>query len=258
MKLEILKNTPLCGSVFRMHVNRGGMKTAVPGQFVHVRCSESFDPLLRRPFSISNMEENSFEIIYKVAGRGTNLLSDKKKGELLDVMGPLGNGFPLPSKSESAVIIAGGMGIAPTLFLAKIISNSVSKFILGAKTRGLLLCSEEFGALGINLVTATEDGTCGIKGDVCSALSSTFQKSHPSVIYACGPAGMLKEVYNISKTHNIRCFLSFENLMACGVGACLGCVIKTFENGIPSYKRVCRDGPVFNGDIIEWESLTSV
>ncbi len=234
------------------------MGEAAPGQFVHLRCSDNYDPLLRRPFSVSGMDDSSFEVIYRVVGKGTALLSEKKPGGLLDVAGPLGKGFDIDPPPRSAVIAAGGMGIAPTLFLARKIPGRVKKFILGARTRELLVCADELKEFEFEFVATTEDGTCGVKGDVCSVLSSVLSDTPASMIYACGPRGMLHSAYLVSAKHDTPSRLCFENIMACGVGACLGCAIRTFENGKSMYRRVCRDGPVFNGEIIEWENPASL
>ena len=253
MKLQIIQNSALCGDIFRMKVSRGKMKEAAPGQFVHIRCSDSYDPLLRRPFSVAGMDDGSFEIIYRVVGKGTFLLSEKKQGALLDVIGPLGRGFPLETLSGPSVIAAGGMGIAPTLFLARKMPGRVEKFILGAKTRELLVCSDELKKKDFDFITATDDGTCGVRGDVCSVLSSVLSDVSVSAVCACGPYEMLHSVHRIAKNNGVRALLCFENMMACGVGACLGCAIRTCEDGKSTYRRVCKDGPVFNGEIIEWE-----
>lgn len=254
MKSEIIKNEGLCDGIFRMKLSRGDMPKASPGQFVHVRCSDSRDPLLRRPFSVAGMDGDTYEILYKVVGKGTSLLSKKTPGGILDVIGPLGNGFSVESLPEAPVLVAGGMGIAPMLFLAAEFSGKAAKFILGAGTRELLLCRDELKHGGLELLTSTEDGTCGIKGDVCSVLSSVFPESACSAVCACGPYEMLRSVYSISREYGVPSRLCFETPMACGVGACLGCVINTLGETGQVYKRVCKDGPVFDGDVIAWEN----
>lgn len=254
MKLQIIKNEALCAGIFRMRLTRKDMPKAYPGQFVHIRCSDSCDPLLRRPFSIAGMNGQTFEILYKVVGKGTSLLSEKSPGGILDVAGPLGNGFSVETLPEAPVLVAGGMGIAPMLFLAGELPGGAAKFILGAGTGELLLCREELENAGVELLTSTDDGTCGVKGDVCSVLSSVLPENPCSVVCACGPYEMLRSVYSISKKYGVPSRLCFETPMACGVGACLGCVISTRGEAGQAYKRVCRDGPVFDGDIIAWQN----
>ncbi len=253
MKKRIIQNTEMCSGIFLMKMERGGMPRAVPGQFVHVRCSELLDPLLRRPFSILDMDDDSFEIIYKVVGKGTSILSEKKPGSSVDVIGPLGNGFKIADDGRKVIIAAGGMGIAPTLFLARSLPGRVHKFITGARTKKLLLCSERLS--GVDAVTVTDDGSCGVKGNAACVVSSVLTGAPDAVVCACGPLEMLRAVHSAAKVFKVSSQMCFEKTMACGVGVCLGCALKVFENGLPVYKRVCRDGPVFKGESIVWESL---
>jgi len=278
-------------------------KTAQPGQFVHIYCGR--DTYLRRPFSIAGVKKNQVEIIYKVVGKGTELLSQKKKGETLDLLGPLGNGFsysPVTSH-HSPVLIAGGTGVVSLLFLAERLSTyklinlpahrSVSGggstvVLIGAKTKNDLLCVSDFKQLALNRKTgsgigcqvkfATEDGSLGFKGlvtDLFRDFLSAYQprrepkallRGQPinlSTIYACGPYQMLKEIAKICERKQIKCQVSLENIMACGIGACRGCVIKTRmttdkrQARIAAdkfvYKTVCRDGPIFEANQIIWE-----
>ncbi len=256
MNLQIIQNSALCEGIFRMKMDRpAGMPDAVPGQFVHIRCSDCFDPLLRRPFSISGMDGESLEIIYKVVGKGTSLLAKKKAGEHVDVIGPLGRGFTVNHSSDSALIVAGGMGVAPTLYLANTLGEKVKKFLIGAKTEKLLLCRDDICHAGIDVKTCTDDGSCGTEGNAGMLLSSLIEDFRDSIIYACGPLRMLKEIHLISSRNGLTCEVCLENRMACGVGACLGCAVEVFEDGKKTYKRACKDGPVFNGDSIVWENL---
>lgn len=256
MKLKIIRNEKLCGTVFRLKAERGPMKEARPGQFLQLRCSDSPAPLLRRPFSVAGMDENSFEIIYKIVGAGTRELSRLAAGDVLDAVGPLGNGFP--DIMGESVIVAGGMGIAPMMYLAKKYRGHIKKFIYGAKTAEALFCCEEIDFMAAELVKTTDDGTCGLMGDACSTLENCIAGENPDAVFACGPGEMLKKVCMISKEHSVPCFISLENRFACGVGACLGCAVRVFEGGRYSYRRACRDGPVFKGEVIVWESPTSL
>lgn len=224
------------------------------GQFVNIRLSDVFDPLLRRPFSIHRVTGASIEILYEVVGRGSGLLSEKKAGEYLDVIGPLGNGFSMPD-TKTAILAAGGMGVAPLLFLAEQLRirhpESCIQVLIGAKAKDSILCEKQFKELGCNVKIATDDGSRGFKGRVTDLLKNLISaKRYPlnATIYACGPRPMLKEITILSQQRNIAAQISLEEHMACGIGACLGCIVNTKE----SYKRVCKDGPVFNAQKIIW------
>jgi dihydroorotate dehydrogenase electron transfer subunit len=255
-------------------------KNALPGQFIMVRCAHGCQPLLRRPFSIHRVsglagervsELNNasiIEILYEIVGDATQILSQKKPGEFLDIIGPLGNGFALnphtrtPAHSLTrtpvhplTLLVAGGIGVAPLLFLAERLKVKCSTYakvsgdrqrsqvLIGAKTKREILCEKEFKALGCDVRIATDDGSVGHKGFATDLLESVIMS-----IFACGPHLMLQEIARIAKQHNIPAQVSLEAHMACGIGACLGCVVETKDG----YKRVCKDGPVFDATKIIW------
>lgn len=234
-------------------------KESLPGQFIHIRISKAFEPLLRRPFSIHRVSRGKAEVLYEVVGKGTEMLSQKKIGESLDIVGPLGNGFNLLAKTYelNPILVAGGMGVAPLIFLAEKLAetrNPKSKIrttvLIGAKTKDHLLCAKEFKALGCDVKIATDDGSRGFKGKVTELLKDTLRRTKDEgrrMIYACGPKSMLKEIKEICLRKNISCQASFEENIACGLGACLGCAINT-KSGL---KRVCYDGPVFDVKEVE-------
>lgn len=232
-------------------------KHAFPGQFVEIKVGNSFEPLLRRPFSVHRVKGDSIEILYEIVGKGTEILSKRKAGEYLDIIGPLGNGFnyELPATNNELILIAGGMGVAPLVFLAeKLAEFKVHglKFmvLIGARTKKQILCLEEFKNFGCKVKIATDDGSKGFKGRITDLLKlslSTINYEHPT-IYSCGPEPMLKALSVISKEHKIPAQISLEAHMACGIGACLGCVVNTIDG----YKRVCKEGPVFNSEEIIW------
>jgi dihydroorotate dehydrogenase electron transfer subunit len=183
-------------------------------------------------------------------------LSRRKPGDILDIIGPLGNGFSL--KKGRAIIVAGGVGVAPLVFLAeKLISLRAksselrAEVLIGAKTKNHILCEKEFKDLGLNVTIATDDGSRGFKGRVTEALDYLLRAKSRELptIYACGPAPMLKAVSAIAKKHKIPAQLSLEAHMACGIGACLGCVVKTTQG----FKRVCKEGPVFGSQELIWD-----
>jgi len=246
---KVIYNKELKKGCFRMAVEAPSIaKEAKPGQFLHIRCGNSGDPLLRRPVSIHKIGKKSVEILYNVVGKGTDILSKKKAGEPLDIIGPLGNGFTVPKKSGSVkILVAGGMGVAPLLGLAEELKKGKNKSIavLGAKTKNHILCGKEFKKLGAEVHIATEDGSSGKK---CLAtdlareiIRSKKYKWHEICIYAAGPIGMIKVLCKLMEGCSLESQVSLEEKMACGLGACLGCVVDTQAG----YKRVCKDGPVF-------------
>lgn len=228
-------------------------KIAQPGQFLHVKCSSTTDPLLRRPISIHNVnrQQGTVRLLYKVAGRGTELLSTKQSGEYLDVMGPLGNGFNLTNK-ERVLVVAGGIGAAPLLFLVQeLVSRGIAPDVfIGSRSANDLLAVADIEKLGVAVKTATDDGSAGYKGVVTELL--TNQLDNVDMIYTCGPAPMMKAVAMLAKEYNIPAEVSLEERMGCGVGACLACTCKIKVDNGSTYKRVCADGPVFNAEEVVW------
>lgn len=249
-KFKILSNKKAGCDYYKMTISaREIVKAASPGQFVHLRCIEGNQPLLRRPFSFHRLNSDNFEILYEVIGQGTRLLTKRKKGEKIDVLGPLGNGFDI--KGSSIILVAGGMGVAPLFALAEELLKKKKNILLllGARDKKHILCKNDFGRLGIEVKFATDDGSCGYKGLVTELLKKILRtKDKPTTIYACGPKEMLKELSNISTCFNISAYGSLEENMACGVGACLGCAVETRQG----YSRVCKEGPVFNLEDIKW------
>ena len=202
---------------------------------------------------------DSIEILYEVVGPGTEILAKKKPGEHLDVIGPLGSGFdyqlPRYPVTQWPVLVAGGMGVAPLVFLAQKFSTISSKLetlaLVGGRTREKVLCLNEFRKTGCAVKVSTDDGSSGTKGRVTNLLENALRKiDDPEcvMVYACGPKPMLKGVATIVKKFGIPAQLSLESHMACGIGACLGCVVDTIEG----YKRVCKEGPVFSAHELTW------
>lgn len=229
---------------------------AQPGQFVNIKVAQAAEPLLRRPFSIHRINGSRIELLYEVIGKGTEILSQKIAGEYLDIIGPLGNGFDYQASISHRylpILVAGGIGVAPLLFLAKKLITYNLKLItvlIGAKTKSHILCEKEFKQLGCAVKVSTDDGSKGFKGKVTDLLNKELSAvgCRLSALYACGPKPMLKEISSISKECNLPAQLSLETHMACGFGACLGCAVNTIEG----YKRVCKDGPVFGAEQIYW------
>jgi len=226
------------------------------GQFVMLRVSDGLDPLLRRPFGIYRVMSGGggVELLYQVVGKGTRILSLKRPGERLGVLGPLGNGFTMPAKGERVVMAAGGMGIVPLYPFANEVRGGV--LLYGTRDAAQASVAGDFKKLGCPVRHATEDGSLGIKGYVTALLKDELTPG--AVVYACGPAGMLKAVAAMAAAHGVRCYVSLERSMACGIGVCLGCAIKGSahahaENKL--YKMVCSDGPVFDSGDIDWEAF---
>jgi len=224
-----------------------------PGQFFMVSVDKTLTPLLKRPFSLHRVVKRSFQILYRVVGKATAILRDKEVGEVIEVLGPLGNGFPELKQEIKPFLVAGGLGIAPMFSLAENIADKNPLFFIGARNKKEILCVNELKALGIKPIIATDDGSMGERGTVVDIFND-FLTHHRSLvtghcIYACGPKPMLKKLSSLTKKLRINSYGAFEENMACGVGACLGCVINTKDG----FKRVCKEGPVFPLDEIVWE-----
>ena len=249
IKAAVYSQVQLAEGIFSMWLGAGEMaKAAVPGQFIAVYPNDSAR-LLPRPISIceTDPEKELLRIVYRVAGEGTKELSSCRAGDTLSIMGPLGNGFPL--KDKKALLIGGGIGIPPMLELAKALSCEKTA-VLGYRDSQTFL-AEEIGKYA-GLAVATEDGSVGTKGTVLDAIKAQGLKA--AIIYACGPTPMLRAQKEYAAKEGIECWISLEERMACGVGACLGCVCHSKdvdEHSNVRNKRVCKDGPVFLADEVE-------
>jgi len=223
-----------------------------PGQFVHIRVSDSTEPLLRRPISIAsiNQENNQFTMIYRAEGRGTTLLALKKAGEEVDVLGPLGNGFPVheAQNGNTVVLVGGGIGVPPLYELSKrLVEKGVKPIhVLGFQTQEVVFYEEEFRKLGETHIV-TVDGSLGHEGFVTTVLAELEQDF--SMYFTCGPVPMLTAIQNMYPDK--KGFLSFEERMGCGLGACFACVCKTTEQVEVDYVKVCSDGPVFPAGVVQ-------
>lgn len=232
----------LTSDVFSMWITTRAAKDAKPGQFISVY-SKDGARLLPRPLSIceADGEEGRLRIVYRTLGAGTVEFSEYVSGDPIEIMGPLGNGFP--REGESVFLIGGGIGIPPLLELAKNL-NCEKQMVLGYRDRELFL-RDEFEAYG-EVYVATEDGSAGTKGNVLDAIRERGLTA--DVMYACGPTPMLRALKQYAGENNIRCYISLEEKMACGIGACLACVCGTKEtddhSGVHN-ARICKDGPVF-------------
>ena len=213
---------------------------AKAGQFVHVYVPGH---TLRRPISICQTNGDKLRLVFQVRGQGTVILSKCRAGDTLDVLGPLGKPFPLFPEKKKVLLVGGGIGVPPLLGLAEYYKSSASAF-LGFRSDENVILENDFAGVGAELQITTEDGSYGEKGYVSKLFEA---RDDFDCIYACGPAPMLKSLCAYAEKKNIPCYISLEERMACGVGACLGCACGLIdENGQDYYGHVCKDGPVFN------------
>lgn len=251
---KVLENVKVAPEHFRLKLAAPKItRESLPGQFVMIKCSDGTDPLLRRPISFNRIDQKTgtIDILFRVIGNGTRLLSEIEPGGDLDIIGPLGNGFKIDPEKQVAVLIGGGAGIAPLLSLARDVKAKAKYALIGANNINQVLCENEFKELGFEIAVTTDDGTYGKKGKVTDILldivGSDFSPLNTQ-IFGCGPRPMVKALENISIEYKVPCQVSLEEWMACGVGACVGCSVKT-KSG---YKKVCSDGPVFNAGELLW------
>jgi dihydroorotate dehydrogenase electron transfer subunit len=244
---KIIEHKKLCKDYFYLKLNWDNAKF-LPGQFVEILVSNSTDPLLRKPFSIFNSEKNNFSIVYRVIGKGTQILSQKNKGDYLDVIGPIGNGYDISKKNiknKNILLVGGGTGVASLFYLANVLSKQKIKFkfFAGFRSKQDIFCFADVKKINIS----TDDGSFGYKGLILDLVKKDINKN--SLIFTCGPKNMLiamqKNFCNICDV-----YASFEEYMGCGIGICNGCVVKIKNKENYNYFKVCKDGPVFKLDKI--------
>ena len=257
---EIVYHRQVARDTFLLGLNSSQINAhAKPGQFVMIRVRPDLDPLLRRPFSICATEgSNLFFILYRVVGRGTALLSGAREGESLSVVGPLGKGFDLPEDGQQALLVAGGIGAAPLIFLAQHLDGSGVSFLTGYRSSDEVIGAAHRGLESLQgSHVATDDGSRGFTGLVTELLEArlTELSEERLKVFACGPPLMLKHVVRTTRERGIPCQVSLEATMACGLGACQGCAVKAAAGQERTYLHVCQDGPVFSGEQIDWKSL---
>ena len=264
----VISNTEISPGYFRMRLTAPReLLSSQPGQFIMVRVRDAIDPLLRRPFGIfdlgnappefsGGMEQPYLEMLYRVVGKGTAMLATLHHSDHLDLLGPLGKGFDPGDAGEEKILVGGGVGLAPLYYLAKTLAATTRvRLFIGGKTKEDVLCVTEFERLGVETYVATDDGTLGASGLVTEVLERHLLESQRGKgIFACGPMPMLKAVAAIAERFKIPCQVSLEAYMACGMGACLGCVVKGSEHDEfhPDYRCVCKDGPVFDFQELRW------
>ena len=234
MLCEMIKNIRVARDVYAVTF-KGEVEFSAPGQFVQVQIPGFY---LRRPISVSDWSEAGFTLVYKVVGEGTRALSQMETGVMLDILSPLGNGFWMEEKAKYPLLVGGGMGVAPLYSLAKRLKNPT--IVMGFQSAEDVFYKDEFEALGAKVIVYTVDGASGVKGFVTDAMGNL----NYDYVYACGPEPMLKAVDAICLDGQF----SFEERMACGFGACMGCSCQTKYGA----KRICKDGPVLSKGEIIW------
>ena len=238
---EIIENTALTSSVYRMRLAGDTSAITAPGQFVNIKLEGKF---LRRPISVCDCKPGELTIVYKVVGAGTEQMANMHVAEELDILTGLGNGYDLTTAGERPLLLGGGVGVPPLYMLAKelIAQGKDVTVILGFNKQDEIFYEKEFAALGAKVIVATADGSYGTKGFVTDALPADY-----TYFYTCGPEPMLRAVWKATNTSGQ---MSFEERMGCGFGACMGCSCKT----LTGYKRICREGPVMRKEEILWEN----
>ncbi|MEE0943941.1 MAG: dihydroorotate dehydrogenase electron transfer subunit [Clostridia bacterium] len=224
-------------------------KNTIPGQFLHVLCGDKV--FLRRPISICDAYDDKLRFIFEVKGEGTAELSKMKIGDEIDIMGPLGNGF-IDKQYNHPVIIGGGIGVFPLFKLAKVYEmvNVKPEIFLGFRSKDRVVMEDEFSSIA-NTHISTDDGSYGYNGYAAAMMEEYLDNNPCDVIFSCGPTPMLKAIKNIAEKRNIPCRISLEQRMGCGIGACLVCSCETLFVGTHKYRRVCKDGPVFNASEVK-------
>jgi dihydroorotate dehydrogenase electron transfer subunit len=260
MLAEVIQNRNVAPEHFQMEI---GLPLAFadprPGQFVMIRSAGHREPLLARPLSVFGFERRAelavLELLYRVAGNGTALLTRLGPGDPVGVLGPLGTGFSWPAAMKRALLVAGGVGVAPLAYLLRALCLEAQKeqgretiFYLGAKTAGLLTGLDHLNS-ACDLRICTDDGSRGVRGLVTDLLKKTLVDCHSAdtALFACGPGPMIRALGGLLASSAFPCQVSLEARMACGLGACLGCAVPVRNpDGTTVYQRVCKDGPVFD------------
>lgn len=257
--IPIISHQNVVASYYRLKFHSSQIaRSAKAGQFIHVlpRQSSAFDPLLRRAFSIVSVENDEFEILYRVEGRGTMQMAQWKNGDMVDVIGPLGNGFaPLPEPPQKAILVGGGVGVPPLAMLASTrLPQHSALALIGARSAQEVICRDDFAKYEVPLQIATDDGSLGHHGFVTDLLKIELERGSKATVYACGPLPMLRATAKLCEKFQVPCQVSLEENMPCGVGVCNGCVIAVNGAGdeYGRYRRICVEGPVLWGHEIDW------
>ena len=247
--VKVIENIQIANNYYLMRVEGKNIsKHSNPGQFFMLQCKDR-SRVLRRPISLHNIEDGILEFYYEALGEGTKEFTKLSVGETINIQGPLGNGFDIDVNNKNIVVIGGGMGIAPIKYLIKKLKNNNKViFIGGGRNIDAVKIIDRFNFENISKKIVTDDGSVGKQGNTVEILKKVLNETKIDIIYTCGPQGMMEAVAKIAQTKNIRCQISLEERMACGIKACVGCSILT-KKGM---KKVCYDGPVFESiDIVD-------
>lgn len=262
VQAEIVENAAVAPGFRRMRLKAPQLAGAFsPGQFFQLRIeADGAEPFLRRPFAPSETGPEGFSFVYAVVGDGTRRMAALQPGRMVGVLAPLGTAYTLPESPTDALLIGGGCGAPSLAPLARALKQKGCRVhaLIGARTSEVLLEHETYASIADRLIISTDDGTRGCRGTVIDALANEAPESLPEfgMIYACGPARMLKAAAALAAERGVSCEVSLEERMACGFGACVGCVVATHgDSGTQVYKRVCHDGPVFDARRIVWDCL---
>ncbi len=266
-RTKVISNGEISPGYYRMRILAPGFGAmARPGQFIMFRVQTSLPPLLRRPFGVfrtgflepdcDGMPPREYvEILYKVVGRGTGIMSELHEGDKVELLGPLGRGFDPGNPSREKILVGGGIGLVPLYMLAQeLVQKSNVRLLMGGRTRDDILALTEFNRLGVETYVSTDDGSLGESGLVTQVLERKLAKYPGAEVFACGPMPMLKAVRDICASHGAPLQVSLEALMACGVGACLGCVVAGtgHSDSRPNLLCTCKEGPVFRAEQLDW------
>ena len=244
----VLKNVSIAEGIFDMTIKAPAVaENATAGQFVEIYTGNGVN-ILPRPISICEIDKNegTLRLVYQVVGKGTDIFSKKVEGDVLKIVGPLGNGYDIKDAPVS-IFVGGGIGVPPLLETVKQ-AKGEKIVILGFRSGTIL--KEDFEKTGAKVLIATDDGSVGFKGNVVDLMKA--ENITGDVIYSCGPKIMLKFLSQYAESKGIECFVSMEERMACGIGACVGCVVKIKDGDSFVHKKVCKDGPVFNSKEVLW------
>ena len=250
---RVLSVREIAANTFDLTVDAGEMAVrAAPGQFVHVMVAGK---TLRRPISIcdSSAEQKTLRLVFQIRGEGTRWLAGIREGDTLDLLGPLGHGFVLGGTDRRVVFVGGGIGVPPLLSAARRFGAN-AEVILGFRSASAAILQQDFAAAGCRISLLTDDGSLGEKGFVTARLEKALAEGGVQEVFACGPTVMLKNVAALAAQAGTACQVSLEERMGCGVGTCLVCACKTKRaDAMGGYSHVCKDGPVFRAEEVDWE-----
>ena len=253
-RVTVLANDPIAPGVGLIVLRAPRCASLVlPGQFVHLRIATGADTILRRPFSIHRAYKDRIEILYQILGAGTLHLAEKPVGDdSMDLVGPLGRGWHMPDGISHVLLVAGGLGAAPLGMLAEqLAERGVAVTVAqGAPTAERLVARGVFEHVARRVEVATDDGSAGEQGFVTGPVTRLLAEESFDIIYVCGPEAMQRAIAALASAIDAHCQVSLERLMACGIGACLSCVVTTTDG----QKRACVDGPVFNAEEVVWDA----